>query len=262
MNFVSIEQLWRDVQALSCVIPPHRIVAGIERSGILPAQLLAEKWGARAIPFREACLLDDADVLVLDDSLNYGGAMIRARQQAAGKEYHYAAVYVSETASAALVDYYCRILPRPRVFQWNLFKHDLLLSACIDMDGVICKDCTFEENDDGIKYAAFLDQTAPLHIPQLEVAAIVTGRLEKHRKQTERWLHRNGVSYTRLVMMPFDKPEKRQEYGIARFKAETYRDAAYKLFVESDTVQASLVASLTGKPVICTPESGEWRLYG
>lgn len=261
MNFVSIQQLERDVLELAYRIPPHRIVAGLENSGMLPARILANRWNVPAVQFREVAETDGQGVLVVDDSLNYGGAMRRARNMAGGDGFHYAAVYLAERSGAALVDYHCRVVPRPRFFQWNLWKHDLMASACLDMDGVICEDCTPEWNDDGPRYAAFLENARTLHIPKMQAAAIVTGRLEKYRKQTEAWLDRYSVPYGRLVMMPYDTPEKRREYGIARFKAETYINPVYRLFVESGASQAVEIANLTGKPVLAIHESEEWKLH-
>jgi len=261
MNFVSIQQLERDVLELAYRIPPHSVVAGVENSGMLPARILANRWNVPAVPFRDVAGKDGHGVLVIDDSLNYGGAMRRARNMAGGNGFHFAAVYLAEQAGAALVDYHCRVVPRPRFFQWNTWKHDLMASACIDMDGVICEDCTPADNDDGPRYAAFLENVNPLHIPSLRLAAIVTGRLEKYRKQTEAWLKRHDVPYDRLVMMPFDTPQERRSHGIAIFKARVYAGQPYRLFVESDGVQAAEIAQTTGKPVLCVPKSGEWRLY-
>ncbi|MFA5187629.1 MAG: phosphoribosyltransferase [Patescibacteria group bacterium] len=260
MNFVSIQQLERDVLELAYRIPPHSVVAGVENSGMLPARILANRWNVPAVPFREVAGKDGHGVLVVDDSLNYGGAMRRARNMAGGNGFHYAAVYLAEQAGAALVDYHCRVVPRPRFFQWNTWKHDLMASACIDMDGVICEDCTPADNDDGPKYAAFLEDVKPLHIPSIQVAAIVTGRLEKYRKQTEAWLAKNGVSFGKLFMMPLDTPAERRAYGIARFKSEIFSDPAFRLFIESAAAQAKEIAERTKKPVLLASGSEEWRL--
>lgn len=260
MNFVSMPQLVRDVGQWAERIPPHRIVAGVENSGMLPARMLANRWGAMAMRLSDVSVKDGEDLLVVDDSLNYGGAMRRARAIAPANGSRFAAVYVSESSVASLVDYHFRVVPRPRFFQWNLWKHDLMSSACIDMDGVICEDYQPGDNDDGQRYAAFLRDALPRYIPKTQVSAIVTGRLEKYRSQTDSWLAKHGVPYGRLIMMPCDKPERRREYGIARFKSEVYSDAAYQIFIESESVQAAEIAEITKKPVLLIPESGEWKL--
>lgn len=261
MNFVSVEQLMRDIKAWTQALPPFRLVAGVEESGMIPARMLARAWSCEAVTLAEVAGQDGQGILVVDDSLNYGGAMTLARKTAKGPGFKFAAVYAAESSPMNLVDYYFKVLPHPRIFQWNIWKHDLMASACLDMDGVICEDCTPEWNDDGPRYAAFLDNAKPLHIPKVQVAAIVTGRLEKYRKQTEAWLDRYGVRFTRLVMMPAETPPQRRGYGIARFKAETYMDPVYRLFVESGAIQAVEIANLTGKPALSVEESEEWRLH-
>lgn len=261
MNFVSVEQLMRDAKVWTQALPPFRLVAGVEESGMIPARMLARAWFCEAVPLAEVAGKDGQGVLVVDDSMNFGGAMTLARKTAKGSGFKFAAVYVAESSPLNLVDYYFRVLPHPRIFQWNIWKHDLMASACIDMDGVICEDCIPEWNDDGPGYANFLENARPLHIPKVQVAAIVTGRLEKYRKQTEAWLERYGVRHTKLVMMPFSYPPQRREYGIARFKAETYVDPVYRLFVESGPEQAVEIAIMTGKPVLSVEESKEWRMH-
>lgn len=261
MIFISYEQLERDVLAWAETLPPHRVVAGVEESGMVPARILARRWRRKAVRLADAAAGDGEGVLVLDDSLNYGGAMQRARRLASGPGFRFASVYVADPRRAAgLVDYHCRVLPHPRVFAWNLWKHDLMAEACVDMDGVLCADYETGQNDDGPLYADFLRRTSPLHLPRVKVAAVVTGRLEKYRPQTAAWLSRHGVRYDHLAMMPFERPEERRAYGIARFKAEIYGSAAYRLFVESDPVQALQIAERTKKPVLLAAPGEEWRL--
>lgn len=260
MNFVSVEQLMRDAKVWTQALPPFRLVAGVEESGMIPARMLARAWFCEAVPLAEVAGKDGQGVLVVDDSMNFGGAMTLARKTAKGSGFKFAAVYVAESSPLNLVDYYFRVLPHPRIFQWNIWKHDLMASACIDMDGVICEDCIPEWNDDGPGYANFLENARPLHIPKVQVAAIVTGRLEKYRKQTEAWLAKNGVSFGKLFMMPLDTPAERRAYGIARFKSEIFSDPAFRLFIESAAAQAKEIAERTKKPVLLASGSEEWRL--
>lgn len=260
MNFISFEQLERDVTQWAKDIPVHRIVAGVEESGMRPARLLAKRWRKKAVRLSDVIGQDGEGVLVVDDSLNYGGAMRRARSLANGSGFHFAAVYVAEPARASLVDYYCRVVPQLRFFQWNIWKHDVMATTCMDMDGLICEDFGEGENDDGPLYDSFMKKTKPLHIPQAKVAAVVTGRLEKYRKQTEAWLAKNGVSFGKLFMMPLDTPAERRAYGIARFKSEIFSDPAFRLFIESAAAQAKEIAERTKKPVLLASGSEEWRL--
>ena len=260
MNFVSYPQLERDVAAWAKTLPRYTVVAGIEASGMLPARILARCWRKKAVSFSEVAGGTGEGVLVVDDSINFGGAVNRARSQARGSGFRFAAVYAANAAIARQVDHHCRIVPQPRFFEWNLLKHDLLAEACFDLDGVLCVDCPPEVNDDGPAYADFILNVAPRLIPSERLAAIVTGRLEKYRRPTAEWLARHGVRYGSLVMMPFERPEQRRAYGIARFKAEAYKAGPFRLFVESDGPQGARIAEATGRPVLVVPETDEWRL--
>lgn len=260
MNFVSLPQLERDVTEWAKTLPRYAVIAGIEESGMLPARILARCRRKKAVRFSEAAGGSGDGVLVVDDSINFGGAMTRARQSARAPGFRFAAVYASGEAMARLVDHHCRIVPQPRFFEWNFLKHDLLAEACFDLDGLLCEDCGPESNDDGRIYARFIEHARPRLIPTEPIAAVVTGRLEKYRRETREWLDRHGVRYGRLAMMPFERPEERRAYGIARFKAETYAAGKYRLFAESDAAQAEQIAAASKKPVLCVPEKDEWRL--
>jgi uncharacterized HAD superfamily protein len=258
MNFVSLQQLRRDVTEWAKSIPPHDCVCGVEWSGMLPASILASLWGKSAMPLQMACP-GNGSLLVVDDSINFGGAMRLARA-IAPQNSHFAAVYAANEQIARQMNYHYQILPQPRFFEWNVWKHDLLACACVDMDGIICEDCQTSDNDDGPRYEAFLKNAEPRYLPRITVSAIVTGRLEKYRLQTSRWLSRHGVSYRSLHMMPMSTMQERRSYGIARFKSEIYSGTAYRLFIESADEQAREISNKTKKPVLLVPETGEWSL--
>ena len=121
----------------------------------------------------------------------------------------YAAIYVTEQAKQ-LVDFYFDECPLPRVFEWNIMDHIVLSNACVDMDGVLCRNPTPEENDDGEKYVKFIQTAKPLFIPQHKIKAIVTCRLEKYRELTEQWLKAHGVKYDKLYMMSYKTAAERR----------------------------------------------------
>lgn len=79
--------------------------------------------------------------------------------------------------------------------------HAFLERSCIDLDGILCKDPTNDENDDGQNYRHFLINVEPLLRPSVEIGWIVTRRLEKYRKLTEEWLRKHSIKYKNLVMM-------------------------------------------------------------
>ena len=112
--------------------------------------------------------------------------------------------------------------------------HNVLPRCCVDIDGVLCIDPTEEENDDDANYRRFLLEAKPLWTPSYEVGWLVTSRLEKWRKPTEKWLAQQGVRYRELVMLDLPSREARIQSGChARFKAEVYRNTPAVLFIES-----------------------------
>jgi orotate phosphoribosyltransferase len=128
----------------------------------------------------------------------------------------------------------------------------ILEHSCVDIDGVLCRDPTEEENDDGPMYEDFLVNAEPLLIPSAPVGWLVTCRLEKYRDLTEQWLANHGVIYRELIMMDLPSKAARIAAGShARFKAEVYANTNAKLFIESSAWQAYEIANRTGKPVFC-----------
>ena len=271
MNYRTYADMALHIKQILPKISDADLIVGIPRSGMVPAYMIG------AFLNRYVCSLDEfvsgivyskgmrsvrdrtvKKVLVVDDSVNDGLAMRRAKERLQGKEKEfelvYMAVYAVEKATS-LVDVYADICPQPRFFQWNYMYHPgLLPQACLDIDGVLCVDPTAEENDDGEKYRQFILNARPLFVPNDKVKALVTSRLEKYRSETERWLAENGVKYEKLYMLDLPSREERIRRGAhASFKAEIYKklkDA--HLFIESNPLQAAEIHRLSGKPVICT----------
>jgi orotate phosphoribosyltransferase len=193
--------------------------------------------------------------LVVDDSIRSGKELARAQSMLrdAGLEGNarYFCVFVSEE-SRTLVEDYGEVCPLPRVFEWNLMHHPHLEYACVDIDGVLCRDPSESENDDGTAYRHFLQSVEPRVVPTQNLGWLVTSRLEKYRRLTEAWLARHGFRYRELVMMQHpDKAARVAAGDHATFKASAYLDANAMLFIESSPDQASAIAEITGRPVFC-----------
>ena len=125
----------------------------------------------------------------------------------------------------------------------------------MDFDGILCEDCSAEDDDDGSRYVRFLETAKPKYLVRsCEIPLIVTARLEKYRALTEAWLRRWGVRCRELVMGPW--AERSRAYDIGQFKGQVYRDSAATIFVESCPAQARTIAEVSGKRVIC-PATGE-----
>jgi orotate phosphoribosyltransferase len=209
--------------------------------------------GAR---YGEGRSIDDLDsVLVLDDSVKSGSQMAETRSRLEERDFpfdvSYGAIYVSPWGHKH-VDYWGEVVSTPRVFEWNIMHHPTLRYSCVDIDGVLCRDPTPEENDDGDRYREFISGVEPAVVPNQRIGHLVTSRLEKYRPETESWLDEHGVRYDGLVMMDLPSKGARQERGNhARHKADAYDSTDASLFIESDPRQAAEISRRTGKSVFC-----------
>lgn len=249
------------------------LIVGIPRSGMLAANMLAthlnlpfldlESFVAGLDPYvgrtvRETMRVDGshapARVLVVDDSILSGESMIEVRERLAAAmpqaDILYCAIYAAREDHPE-IDLWLEVVGHPRIFQWNLMRHRRLGDACFDIDGVLCHDPAAEENDDGERYDAFLQNARPLHLPGVRVRHLVTSRLEKYRAQTEAWLRAHRVDYEQLWMLDVPSAEERRRLKMhAVHKARVYRKTNACLFVESEDRQAAEIADLSGRPVL------------
>jgi orotate phosphoribosyltransferase len=275
MRYRSVADLDADVVNWLPHLPRDlELIVGIPRSGLLVASLLALHLnlpltdveglvegrvlqpGAR-YPRDVARLLDEPrNVLVVDDSVLLGRQLESVKQRigAAGLPHTicYAALYPAP-GSEHHVDFLFEIVEMPRCFEWNLMHHPWVLSkTCMDIDGVLCRDPSPAENDDGPEYSRFLTSTDRRYLPTAPVGWLVTARLEKYRGLTEEWLRANGVDYGELIMMDYpDMAARRAANTYASFKAEAYVRTGALLFVESSSTLAAEIARLSGRSVFC-----------
>jgi orotate phosphoribosyltransferase len=251
------------------------VIVGIPRSGMLAASLLALhlnlpltdvqglidgrvlQAGPRYTGAVTGLLDEVANVLVVDDSILFGRQLqaVKERIGAAGLPHsvRYAAMYPAP-GSEHHVDLFFETVETPRCFEWNLMHHPWVLSkTCMDIDGVLCRDPTPAENDDGPEYQRFLQGADRRYLPSAPVRWLVTSRLEKYRAATEDWLAAHGVEYEELLMMDYaDMAARRAANAYAPFKAEVYERTGAILFVESSAKLAPEIARLSGKSVFCT----------
>lgn len=275
MNVRTLEDL-----NLAIISNLHRIpedtdlIVGIPRSGLLVANLIAGYLNLPLTDFDGFCqqrtfasgrtrqsvatrkqFKDYRTILILDDSVNSGITLQDIRETAASLDIKsrviFGAAYVAP-AAINLVDIYFEVVPPPRAFTWNLLHQYKLENMCVDIDGVICRDPTEDENDDGQEYIKFLNGVERKITPTKKIGTLVTCRLEKYRDLTENWLHEKGVVYDRLVMMDYENMEERRRKGEhSQFKAEHYQQLKADLFIESSYEQAVRIAALARRPVFC-----------
>jgi uncharacterized HAD superfamily protein/hypoxanthine phosphoribosyltransferase len=277
MNYKSISDLSVDIRENLFKIQntEYDLVVGLPRSGMIPAYIIAlhlnvdctdirsyidnkplKKGGTRKARKNLSMPHDAKNILVVDDSIGSGKSMkddlmLISNQAEESVKITTLAIYSSELKRTD-VHIFLKYLPYPRVFEWNIFHHDLLSKSCLDIDGVLCIDPTEEENDDGEKYRFFILNAKPLFLPTSKVHSLVTSRLIKYKKETEQWLAKYNVLYDYLIMLDLPSKEERQALGIhGKHKAHYYKNSATDLFVESEEGQAKEICKITGKPVYC-----------
>ncbi|WP_323906308.1 phosphoribosyltransferase family protein [Aeromonas veronii] len=253
------------------------LVVGVPRSGMLPASMIALHLNTpltdiysyidnrplmagqtRRVKKNSLSQCNQAKhILVVDDSIASGKSMQTAMSLLSeiknNVKITYCCIYGVPEAKS-IVDIVFENVSMPRVFEWNIFHHQVVESACFDIDGVLCVDPTNDQNDDGDEYIKFILNAEPLFIPTKKIKFLVTSRLEKYRSETEAWLKKHNVNYERLFMLDLPDAETRRKLGAhSKFKSEVYKsDMTTTLFIESELNQAINIANSTGKDVFCT----------
>jgi uncharacterized HAD superfamily protein len=253
-------------------------VCGVPRSGLIPSTYIALRRNIRLVelsdllrqpagaiarahlrPNNPICRYNipyGNKLLIVDDSSSSDSVTFTGlREQLATQtdlQITYGAVYRSSKKS--LVDCYYREVTQPRMFEWNWWRNWWTQYALCDLDGVLCEDWKGKsEVTDDIEFARHVKEVAPLYIPQMPIKAVVTSRIEKYRKETEKWLDKHNVMYSKLIMHPASTPEQRRQMNDhAIRKAEAYMQIPESnLFIESDVKQAAQIFKLTQRPVLC-----------
>ena len=135
MNDITISQLNQDIINNLYRIPSNvELIVGVPKSGMLVATLIASQLN---IP------LIDLDSF-LDGRIYHNGSTKQREDR-----------HLEVKESADLVDIYFKECTLSRMFEWNYMHHPLLKNTCVDIDGVLCRNPTEEENDDGEKYIYF-----------------------------------------------------------------------------------------------------------
>jgi orotate phosphoribosyltransferase len=276
MNYRSLEDLNRAITNNLAKVPLETdLIVGVPRSGLLAANLLALHLN---LPFTdvegflEGRILQSGErlknyikpfseynnVLIVEDSIYSGSSVKMVKEKlnglTKGKNLLYAAVF-AVPESRNQVDIYFEVCPVPRIFEWNMMHHNLLSRSCVNIDGVLCKDPTEDENDHGSNYEYFLENVEPFFRSSKTIGFLVTNRLEKYRTLTEAWLAKHNVKYNTLIMLNLPNEAARlKANNHGEFKADVYIKSNCVLFIESSLWQSRQIASLSGKPVYCMDE--------
>ncbi|HTJ97707.1 MAG TPA: phosphoribosyltransferase family protein [Rhodocyclaceae bacterium] len=249
------------------------LVVGIPRSGMVPAYIIGlylnlgvtslqglianesvKSGSTRKARVDPGSTHNAQRILLVDDSISSGESLRKTLDKIPAElrsRITTLAIYSSKPERSD-VDLFLEYIPEPRVFEWNVFHRSLLGRACVDIDGVLCRDPTAAENDDGERYVEFLLNADPLILPSYKIHSLVTNRLSKYRAHTEAWLARHGVEYDNLIMVDLPSAAERQRLGVhSTHKAKYYRDSGLDFFIESDCKQAREIAKITQKSVYC-----------
>jgi len=278
MNYRSFDDLYKTIIKGAEKLPEDiDLVVGVPRSGLLAANILAlyknipmtdleglaEKrliaHGNRLKKFGEIRFESLRKVLIIDDSSISGRAIAKTKAFVEENRLDTAydilyGVVFSTKGSCGLFDVHFDLCSAPRVFDWNIFHHDAFLKdACVDIDGVLCRDPSDEENDDGERYREFLLNVAPKLVPKETIGYLVTNRLEKYRPETEAWLRKHNIKFRKLYMSQHASKAARIAAADHHLhKAKVYAETNAPIFIESSYEQAKGISKVTGKKVYCT----------
>lgn len=285
-KFVTIDQFAKDSLALANYIPSDCSgIAGIARSGILPASILATHLQLPLYSLRigdhgpeltelkpqavhrggkKELKTQSGPIFVVDDTVHSGGCMTIIRAITSSINAIYSAVYVTPEF-AHLTDCYAKALKTPHFLEWNIFNNGFVCGGpadsflhgglAFDFDGVLCLDPKpGEEHTDPNVWIANLRPThmLPRHY---SIPLIITMRLEAWRKPTEDWLERYRILYDKLEMCQASSIAERDSNFLTRViehKAEKFRASSCYMMIESDEGQARLIQEYSKKPVLCT----------
>lgn len=290
-RYVRTTDLVRTTLAMAERLPPDIAgVAAIPRSGMLPASQIAMHLHLPLYTLVNGVLTEvghgyrlasaerrRGPILVVDDTVHNGGTIGRVRETCVKRRGIWYGSFADRRGSAPLVwsaiyaeprgqhllDLFGQELRTPHLLEWNLFSCPWAPHIATDLDGVLCPDFTPEEDDDGERYLAAIESRRPKHLFRFcPVPAIITARLERYRADTEAWLELWGVRFLKLIMGPWRSKEERSRHCIGTWKAERLnecraasRDCPIELFVESDPIQAAIIAQKT-ECLVLSPDAG------
>jgi hypothetical protein len=139
-------------------------------------------------------------------------------------------------------------LNAPRVFEWNVFHIGLLSEFCVSLEGILSAADTRAAADTP---PAHLDSLPPKIVPSREIGWIISSRPESDRAAVEHWLRSHDIEWRALVLLgPAGTTTLAGSMPLA--KAEAYRATDAMLFLEPGLAPAVEIATLSGRPVLCT----------
>lgn len=281
-RFITTAELIADTinVLLPKIIKDHKNLAGvigIPRSGMLPASIISTKLGIPLYSLSgdtivsissfsnsggsrmEHYVRHDGPLVFIDDTACSGIAATRIKRRF--PEYAVASVYSTDKASK-IIDHYGKMLKEPHLLEWNMFNSQLVKNALFDIDGIFCDNIPIKVCQDDRLYAEYLGNIQPLYsrIPTLfKAMALVTGRLERYRDITEKWLKQHGFNYHKLIMFPTELEGRRNSnhvFEVGTYKGKVMAEAEAALFVESEVLEAKIIRQTCQSGIIVCPNQG------
>ena len=257
-QWITVEKMAYDTHQWIKEIPSDfDVVIGIPRSGLIPAAIIAGElgkplttpdlflerkyWMSSAIPAMAARFFYNR-VLLVDESGDsfHQFTPIYERLYKADPSISFirAVQYVNKSAiREGKVDLWYKAFSRtstPR-FDINLAHNDDGRTA-YDLDGVLCEDITLDHMKN---YDHFIETARPYRIPVYPIKCIITGRNEKYRDATVKWLRKYHVLYRSLHMLPDGE-------DMIDFKCRILKMEKPSRFIESNNIIARECYDRTG----------------
>jgi hypoxanthine phosphoribosyltransferase len=256
----SYHNLAQDVYNFSVNLPKYDLYVGVPRSGMFPALILSElnsidvssldyfietekgyNSGFRIDIQKE----NKKNILIIDDSYSSGAShnavLKKINEKKLSEKYNidYAAIY----GGWKMPEYmkYYQINPNPQIFEWHIMTRENSKKWGVDIDGVLCPDPPFNEDENEKKYIEYIEN-APLKFkPGFEIKAIITSRLGKYRKITSQWLEKNNIKYEVLCMAEYKNTAERKKNKRSTDKIKYLVDNKCNLMIESENALAEKI---------------------
>ena len=268
LNFVTVDELviWT-TEWLKSFQDNYDVIIGVPRSGLFVANIIALKlgkplttpdlfiknicWKSKLIPEKE----EYTNILLVDDSITSGKSMEESLKLLNHSRKNITitkAALMATNESKSFVDLCYKVMPNPRLFEWNLL-HASKGNLASDMDGVICENCPPGVDINEEMYVEWIKNAKPYLIPTFEIDLIVSNRLEIYRHDTEKWLARHGVRYKELVLWNIQSKNERNGRHAQR-KIEVILKYKPDIVWESSFREAKQIYETTKIPTLCVDE--------
>lgn len=268
-DFVTVDELLRWTTAwIKSFSTSYDVIVGIPRSGLLVANLIALKLGKplttpelfRYSHYWKNDVVDKKrkhkNILLVDDSIASGNTMQQSEQllhsYSRSLDVTRAALIASEDTKD-MVDLYHKIIPPPRIFEWNLLNSRKGKLAT-NLEGVICENCPPGVDLDEKAYTGWIRNAKPYLIPPFYIDTIMSKRLYKYRSDTEEWLARHDVRYGKLMLCDFQFEEQRERKRVVQRKIEFLLKIKPLWFWGSSFSEAKQIWEATKIPTLCIDE--------